>query len=121
MVMSIRTMCLPVTLRSPVVGVRNMVEFVILDLPSLAYNIILGRPFLHAFLAVMSTYYLKMKLPMGDRVGEMYASQRSLKEYNVKAISNNDKGGLVWKNGEEENRASKWESRSRLYKERQSL
>lgn len=84
-----------------------MVEFVILDLSTTAYNIILGRPALIAFQAVSSTYYLKMKLLVGDQVGEMYGSQRSSKGCYVKAITMGDKEGLTMKKGEEESKKTK--------------
>ncbi|XP_074566213.1 uncharacterized protein LOC141822780 [Curcuma longa] len=50
------------------------VPFVIVDAPS-AYNVILGRPTLSAFSAVVSTYHQKMKFPVGDQVGEAKGDQ----------------------------------------------
>lgn len=44
MIMPIRTIYLQVTLGNPTVRVRKLIEFVILDLPSTTYKIILGRP-----------------------------------------------------------------------------
>lgn len=66
MVVLVGTLCLPVTLGSPTVGVQNMIEFVVLDFPIIDYNIISGRPALNAFQDVVSTYYFKIKLPVGD-------------------------------------------------------
>ncbi|XP_074557051.1 uncharacterized protein LOC141813040 [Curcuma longa] len=50
------------------------VPFTIVDAPS-AYNVILGRPTLSAFSAVVSTYHQKMKFSVGDRVGEARGDQ----------------------------------------------
>ncbi|XP_074574021.1 uncharacterized protein LOC141830496 [Curcuma longa] len=50
------------------------VPFIIVDAPS-AYNVILGRPTLSAFSAVVSTYHQKMKFPVGDQVGEARGDQ----------------------------------------------
>ncbi|CAA0811971.1 Unknown protein, partial [Striga hermonthica] len=44
----------------------KMVRFVVVDVES-AYNVILGRPALNAFQAVVSTYHMKLKFPVGDR------------------------------------------------------
>ncbi|XP_074577531.1 uncharacterized protein LOC141833939 [Curcuma longa] len=50
------------------------VPFTIVDAPSV-YNVILGRPTLSAFSAVVSTYHQKMKFPVGDQVGESRGDQ----------------------------------------------
>ncbi|CAA0808228.1 Unknown protein, partial [Striga hermonthica] len=53
----------------------KMVRFVVVDVES-AYNVILGRPALNAFQAVVSTYHMKLKFPVGNRVGEARGDQR---------------------------------------------
>ncbi|XP_074560387.1 uncharacterized protein LOC141816515 [Curcuma longa] len=50
------------------------IPFTIVDAPS-AYNVILGRPTLSAFSAVVSTYHQKMKFPAGDQVREARGDQ----------------------------------------------
>ncbi|CAA0830214.1 Unknown protein, partial [Striga hermonthica] len=53
----------------------KMIRFVVVDVES-AYNVILGRPTLNAFQAVVSTYHMKLKFPVGDRVGEARGDQK---------------------------------------------
>ena len=51
-----------------------MVDFLLVDQPS-AYNAIIGRPTLNAFRAIVFTYHLVMKFPIGDLVGEVKGDQ----------------------------------------------
>lgn len=39
----------------------------------------------------MSTYYLKLKFPAGDKVGEVSGNQKNAKECYVKAITRGNK------------------------------
>ncbi|XP_042401305.1 uncharacterized protein LOC121991361 [Zingiber officinale] len=49
--------------------------FLVVDSPS-SYNVILGRPALHEFRMVISTFHQKIKFPVGDQVGEVRGEQR---------------------------------------------
>lgn len=60
---------LPVTLGKPGAQITNMVEFVIIDLPNIAYNVILGRAAVNEFQAIVSTYHLKMKFLVKEGIG----------------------------------------------------
>ncbi|KAL2235737.1 UNVERIFIED_CONTAM: hypothetical protein Sindi_1305900 [Sesamum indicum] len=60
-----------------------MVKFLVVDTP-LAYNVILGRPGLNVFEAVISTYHMKMKFPTENGVGELACDQREARKcYNL--------------------------------------
>lgn len=55
---------------------------------SMAYNAILGRPSLNAAQAAISTYYLKMKFPTGNGVGEILSDQVPARLCCVQALKN---------------------------------
>ncbi|XP_074591723.1 uncharacterized protein LOC141847565 [Curcuma longa] len=50
------------------------VTFAVVDAPS-SYNVLLGRPTLSAFQAVVSTFYQKIKFPVADQVGMVSGDQ----------------------------------------------
>ena len=54
--------------------ITQMVDFLLVDQLS-AHNAILGRPTLNAIRAIISTYHLGMKFPVGDLVGEVWGHQ----------------------------------------------
>lgn len=63
-----RQVTLPVSMGDYPAIATCAVEFLVLDAPS-AYNIILGRPSLNMFQAVVSTYHMKVKFPVNELVG----------------------------------------------------
>ncbi|KAL0408325.1 UNVERIFIED_CONTAM: hypothetical protein Sradi_1766900 [Sesamum radiatum] len=95
-VASMGTMDLPVSMGEEPRRRTAMVKFLIVDTP-FAYNVILGRPGLNVFQAVVSTYHMKMKFPTKNGVGEVICDQKKARKcYN-----------LSLKKGEEEMRTKK--------------
>ncbi|GMN46311.1 hypothetical protein TIFTF001_015481 [Ficus carica] len=56
------TVSFPVTIGDGPERVTRMIEFIVVDLPSV-YNVILGKPTLNAIKAVISTYHRAIKFP----------------------------------------------------------
>ena len=54
--------------------VSKKIDFLVVDCPS-TYNIILRRPTLNKLKATMSTYYLKVKFPIAQSMGEIKGDQ----------------------------------------------
>ncbi|KAL0458848.1 UNVERIFIED_CONTAM: hypothetical protein Slati_0512000 [Sesamum latifolium] len=61
---------LPLTLGTFPLRKTYLLKFLVVDIPS-AYNIILGRPTLNAFRAIISTYHMKIKFSVIGGVGEV--------------------------------------------------
>ncbi|KAL0453686.1 UNVERIFIED_CONTAM: hypothetical protein Slati_1346700 [Sesamum latifolium] len=61
---------LPLTLGTGPTRRTYMLKFLVVDVPS-AYNVILGRPTLNAFEAIISTYHMKIKFPTPRGIGEV--------------------------------------------------
>ena len=57
----------------------HQLDFLVVDCP-LSYNVIIGRPTLNLWKAVMSTYCLKIKFPTENGVGEVKGDQVLAKE-----------------------------------------
>ena len=77
---------LPVTMGDEGTQLTQMVDFLVVDIPS-AYNIILGRTALNKAKAVISTHHLKVKFPTPNGIGEMKGDQKSAREcynYSIK-------------------------------------
>ena len=69
-----RIVTLMVTASSYPCQVTNKHNFFVVDSPS-SYNVIIGRPTLNRWKAATSTYYLKVKLPTEQGVGEIRGDQ----------------------------------------------
>ena len=67
---------LTVTLREGEHQATKMIEFLVVDAMS-AYNVILGRPSLYKFKAVVSIYHHVLKFPCKDGVGTVRGEQRA--------------------------------------------
>ncbi|GMN63958.1 hypothetical protein TIFTF001_033028 [Ficus carica] len=80
------TVCLPVTIGDGPERVTRMVEFIVVDRPSV-YNVILGRPTLNATKAVVSTYHLAMKFPTEGGVGVFRGNQEGARKCYMKAVN----------------------------------
>ncbi|KAL0453925.1 UNVERIFIED_CONTAM: hypothetical protein Slati_1370600 [Sesamum latifolium] len=63
---------LPLTLGTSPLRKTCLLKFLVVDIPS-AYNVILGRPTLNVFRAIISTYHMKIKFPVVGGVGEAQA------------------------------------------------
>ncbi|KAL2249877.1 UNVERIFIED_CONTAM: Retrovirus-related Pol polyprotein from transposon [Sesamum indicum] len=74
---------LPVSMGDEPKRKTTMVKFLVVDTP-FAYNVILGRPGLNLFRAVVSTYHMKMKFPTDNGIGEVACDQRDARRcYNL--------------------------------------
>ncbi|KAL0303540.1 UNVERIFIED_CONTAM: hypothetical protein Sradi_6222100 [Sesamum radiatum] len=73
-VIPLGTINLPVSMGTKPKRKTMMVKFLVVDTP-FAYNVILGRPSLNLFRAVVSTFHLKMKFPTSHGIGEVRCDQ----------------------------------------------
>ncbi|CAA0840438.1 Unknown protein, partial [Striga hermonthica] len=87
-VMPMGKVSLPVALGSEVTRNVWMVRFVVVGAES-SYNIIMGRTSLNAFQAVVSTYHLMIKYPVGENIGEIAGDQLTSRSYYQTTVSNN--------------------------------
>ncbi|KAL0446534.1 UNVERIFIED_CONTAM: hypothetical protein Slati_1781300 [Sesamum latifolium] len=60
-------------------------------LPTSSYNVILGRPTLNAFRAIISTYHMKIKFPVVRGVGEAQADALQARKCYIEAIKRGKK------------------------------
>ncbi|KAL0394780.1 UNVERIFIED_CONTAM: hypothetical protein Slati_4444200 [Sesamum latifolium] len=76
---------LPLTLGTSPLRKTCLLEFLVVDIPS-TYNVILGRPTLNAFRAIISTYHMKIKFPVVRGVGEAQADTLQARKCYIVAI-----------------------------------
>ncbi|KAL0386592.1 UNVERIFIED_CONTAM: hypothetical protein Slati_4545100 [Sesamum latifolium] len=67
-----------------------VLKFLVVDVPS-AYNVILGRPTLNTFQAVISTYHMKIKFSTPDGVGEVQDDHLQSRKCYVKVVRKGQK------------------------------
>ncbi|KAL2248368.1 UNVERIFIED_CONTAM: hypothetical protein Sindi_2689100 [Sesamum indicum] len=80
---SLGTIELPVSMGEVPKRKTLMVKFLVVD-TLFAYNVILGRPGLNLFRAVVSTYHMKMKFPTENGMGELTSDRRETRKcYNL--------------------------------------
>ncbi|XP_012846871.1 PREDICTED: uncharacterized protein LOC105966839 [Erythranthe guttata] len=65
---------LQITLGTSPLTQTHIIRFLVMDTPS-TYNVILGRPTLNKFEAILSTVHMKLKFPVGREVGEVRGDQ----------------------------------------------
>ncbi|KAL0292283.1 UNVERIFIED_CONTAM: hypothetical protein Sradi_6995800 [Sesamum radiatum] len=83
---------LPLTMGAGTTQKTRMLKFLVVDMPS-AYNVILGRPTLTAFQAVISIYHMKIKFPTPGGVEVQGNPLQSRKCY-VEAVRKGQKRNL---------------------------
>ncbi|KAI3465895.1 hypothetical protein Pfo_022558 [Paulownia fortunei] len=76
---------LPISLGTEPMRKTRMVKFLVVDSFS-AYNIILGRPSLNTFQAVVSTFHMKLKFHVDKGIGEVEGDQCSARRCYVEAV-----------------------------------
>ena len=65
---------LTITVGTHLKQLTRQLDFLVVDCP-LSYNVIIGRPTLNRWKAATSTYYLKVKFPIDNGVGEVKGDQ----------------------------------------------
>ncbi|KAL0448048.1 UNVERIFIED_CONTAM: hypothetical protein Slati_1932700 [Sesamum latifolium] len=101
-VASMGTIDLPVSMGEEPRRRTTIIRFLIVDTP-FAYNVILGRPGLNLFRAVVSTYHQKMKFPTKNGIGEVSCDQKEARRcYNLSLRKGEQKERSKRKEKEEE-------------------
>ena len=85
----------------------RQLDFLVVDCPS-SYNVIIGRPTLNRWKATTSTYYLKVKFPTNNGVGEVRGDQILARECYQAVLATRE--NHTWIIGEEENKVEALET-----------
>ncbi|KAL0400437.1 UNVERIFIED_CONTAM: hypothetical protein Slati_4073600 [Sesamum latifolium] len=91
---------LPLTLGTSPLRKTCLLKFLVVDIPS-TYNLILGRPTLNAFRAIISTYHMKIKFLVVGGVGEAPTDILQARKCYIEAIKRGKKRILEEASGEE--------------------
>ncbi|KAL0293342.1 UNVERIFIED_CONTAM: hypothetical protein Sradi_6942000 [Sesamum radiatum] len=81
---------LPLTMGRGTTRKTCLLKFLVVDVP-FAYNVILGRPTLNTFQAVVSTYHMKIKFPTPGGVGEVQRDPLQSRKCYVEAVRKGQK------------------------------
>ncbi|KAL0448297.1 UNVERIFIED_CONTAM: hypothetical protein Slati_1386100 [Sesamum latifolium] len=81
---------LPLMLGTGLAQRTCVLKFLVVDVPS-AYNVILGRPTLNMFQAIISMYHMKIKFPIPGGVGEVKGDPLQSQRCYVKAVRKGQK------------------------------
>ncbi|KAL0408053.1 UNVERIFIED_CONTAM: hypothetical protein Sradi_1739700 [Sesamum radiatum] len=81
---------LPLTMGRGTTRRTCLLKFLVVNVPS-AYNVILGRPMLNTFQAVISTYHMKFKFPTPGGVREVQSDHLQSRRCYVDAIHKGQK------------------------------
>ncbi|KAL0361944.1 UNVERIFIED_CONTAM: Retrovirus-related Pol polyprotein from transposon [Sesamum radiatum] len=81
---------LPLTMGKGTTRKTCLLKFLVVDVPS-AYNVILGRPTLNTFQAVIFTYHMKIKFPTPGGVGEVQGDLLQSRRCYIEAVRKGQK------------------------------
>ncbi|KAL0403758.1 UNVERIFIED_CONTAM: hypothetical protein Sradi_2016600 [Sesamum radiatum] len=81
---------LPLTMGRGTTRKTCLLKFLVMDVPS-AYNVILGRPMLNTFQAVVSTYHMEIKFPTLGEIGEVQGDPLQSRRCYVEAVRKGQK------------------------------
>ena len=100
-------MTLTVTVGTQLKQLTRPLDFLVVDCPS-SYNVIIGRPTLNRWKAATSTYFLKVKFPTDNGVGEVRGDQILAKECYQSILATRE--NHTWMVEEEENKVETLET-----------
>ncbi|KAL0438944.1 UNVERIFIED_CONTAM: hypothetical protein Slati_2377400 [Sesamum latifolium] len=83
----------PLTLRAEPFRITYLLKVLVVDIPS-APNVVLGKPTLNSFQAVISTFHMKINFFVLGGVGEVEGDQLQSHKCYVEAIRKGQKRGL---------------------------